>query len=240
MLLLNATNALNGDPFIIADESFASLGLSLAPFSMARAVYMSAAYPGVLDPVVLRSGSAESAQASRSAILVYDGGTVDNLGVKTLLTLLSQRAERESLAATFPQGCLVIAVDATPRIGSKNSKPLPASTVLLKSNRREVLERIGIPAERQDRTMFGTFAVGTGSSQSTCRSWHLSLRQLSDEEPLGARVTRIETNLGLDRADQDALAQAARTLVQRALTEAGDQDLLPEPLRSVHPTGAKE
>lgn len=216
-LLLNAANALNGDPFIITDESFASLGSSLAPFSVARAVYVSAAYPGVLEPVLLRNGSPE---AARSDVLLYDGGTVDNLGVKTLLTLLNKSVERASLATAFPQGCLVIAVDATPRSGSENSQPLPASTVLLKSNRREVLERVGMPADQQDRARFSSFTVGRNGKQSDCRFWHLALRHLPDSDPLGAKVTRIATSLKIETGDQEALVAAAKRLVEEGREQA--------------------
>ncbi|MEK7237690.1 MAG: patatin-like phospholipase family protein [Nitrospirota bacterium] len=225
-LLLNATNALTGEPFVISDESFATLDAPLASYSLARAVYMSAAYPGVFEPVVLRNGAAESGGSSRPAVLAYDGGSVDNLGVTTVLNLLNKIAERESFAAAFPNGCLVLSVDATPRIGRENTQPLTASTVLLQSNRREVLERVGIPADQQDRTMFGTFTVGRNGSGSACRFWHLSLRQLSDEDSLGARAARMKTSLGLDPADQEALVRAAERLVQYALREAEGREIV--------------
>lgn len=219
-LLLNATNALTGEPFVISDESFAVLDAPLASYSLARAVYMSAAYPGVFEPVALGREVVESGQSARPAVLAYDGGTVDNLGVTAVLNLLNKTAERESFAAAFPKGCLLLSVDATPRTGAENAQPLTASTVLLQSNRREVLERVGIQADQQDRTMFGTFMVGRNGSGSACRFWHLSLRQLPDHDPLGARVTRIKTNLGLDQSDQAALIQAAEHVVQQALDRA--------------------
>lgn len=219
-LLLNATNALTGEPFVISDENFAALDAPLASYSLARAVYMSAAYPGVFEPVALGREVVESGQSARPAVLAYDGGTVDNLGVTAVLNLLNKTAERESFAAAFPNGCLLLSVDATPRTGAENTQPLTASTVLLQSNRREVLERVGIQADQQDRTMFGTFMVGRNGSGSACRFWHLSLRQLPDHDPLGARVTRIKTNLGLDQSDQEALIQAAEHVVQQALDRA--------------------
>jgi predicted acylesterase/phospholipase RssA len=219
-LLLNATNALTGEPFVISDESFAALDAPLASYSLARAVYMSAAYPGVFEPVALGSDVVESGRSARPAVLAYDGGTVDNLGVTAVLNLLNKTAERESFAEAFPKGCLLISVDATPRTGAENTQPLTASTVLLQSNRREVLERVGIQADQQDRTMFSTFMVGRNGSGSACRFWHLSLRQLPDHDPLGARVTRIKTNLGLDQSDQEALIQAAEHVVQQALDRA--------------------
>ena len=210
-LLLNATNALTGDPFVISDESFATLSSSLASFSVSRAVYMSAAYPGVFDPVTLPS----SEPALHPAVLAYDGGPADNLGIKTLVNLLGKADQRTALTTQFPKGCLIIAVDATPRITSMNNQPLSASTVLLKSHRREVLERVGIAEEQQDRTMFSTFTVN--GSQSVCTFWHLALRQLPDDDPLGARVTRIKTSFGLETSDQDALIRAAHQLIEQGI-----------------------
>ena len=210
-LLLNATNALTGDPFVISDEGFAHLSSPLSSFSISRAVYMSAAYPGVFDPVTLLS----SEPALHPAVLAYDGGPADNLGIKTLVNLLGKADQRAALSAQFPEGCLIIAVDATPRISSEKDQPLSASTVLLKSHRREVLERVGIVEEQQDRAMFSTFTVN--GSQSICMFWHLALRQLPEDDPLGAKVTRIKTNLGLEQADQDALIRAARQLIEQGV-----------------------
>jgi hypothetical protein len=64
--------------------------------------------------------------------------------------------------------------------------------------------------------MFSTFAVN--GSQSVCTFWHLALRQLPEDDPLGAKVTRIKTNLGLEQADQDALILAARQLIEQSLS----------------------
>ncbi|MEQ1794545.1 MAG: patatin-like phospholipase family protein [Nitrospira sp.] len=226
-LLLNATNALTGDPFVISDEGFAPLSSSLASLSVSRAVYMSAAYPGVLDPVSLAS----SEPSSQPAVLVYDGGPADNLGIKTLVNLLVKADKRAPLTAQFPKGCLIIAVDATPRIASDTNQPLSASTILLKSHRREVLERVGMTEDQQDSAMFSTFAVN--GSQSACTFWHLALKQLSDDDPLGAKVTRIKTSLGLERADQDDLIRAAHQLMEQGMKSLRDEGVGPVFLREL-------
>ncbi len=224
-LLLNATNALTGDPFVISDEGFSTLSSSLSAFSVSRAVYMSAAYPGVFDPVALPS----SEPASHQAVLAYDGGPSDNLGIKTLVNLLGKADRQAALTAQFPMGCVIIAVDATPRITSETNQPLSASTVLLKSHRREVLERVGIVEERQDRAMFGTFTVN--GSRAVCTFWHLALRQLPEDDPLGAKVTSIKTSLGLEQADQDALIRAARRLIERSINTLQEEGVGPVFLR---------
>ncbi len=222
-LLLNATNALTGEPFVLSDETFAALHLPLAPFSIARAVYTSAAYPGVLEPMALFDGADSAGTPAVPSIIAYDGGPADNLGVRTLMTMVDRSLKGRSYEEAFPRGCWIIAVDATGRFDNLRHEPLSAATVLLKSHRREILELAGIPADQQDHTRFGSFRTGHEAGGDSCRFWHLALRQLSDDEALGVRVTRIRTNLGLERADQEDLARAARILVDQARTEATTQ-----------------
>lgn len=230
-LLLNATDALTGEPFVISDESFAGLASPLSSFGVARAVYMSAAYPGVFNPVPLYGNASSSGATTRPTLLAYDGGPVDNLGVKTLVNLLRNADQGAPIAARFPEGCLIISVDATPRIAGEQDQPLSASTVLLKSQRREVLEGVGIVAAQQDRKMFSTFSVN--GSQSACTFWHLALRQLPDTDPLGARVTRIKTSFGLEATDQDALIRAAHQLVEQGIKISRETEIGPTFLREV-------
>ena len=222
-LLLNATNALTGEPFVLSDETFAALHRPLAPFSIARAVYTSAAYPGVLEPIALFDGADSAGTPATPAIIAYDGGPADNLGVRTLMTVLDRSLKSRSHEDAFPRGCWIISVDATGRFDNLKHEPLSAATVLLKSHRREVLELAGIPAEQQDHTKFGSFRAGHEAGGGSCRFWHLALRQLSDHDALGVRVTRIRTNLGLERGDQEDLARAARILVDQARNEATTQ-----------------
>jgi predicted acylesterase/phospholipase RssA len=222
-LLLNATDALTGEPFVLSDENFAALHRPLAPFSIARAVYTSAAYPGLLEPIALFDGADSAGTPAPPAIIAYDGGPADNLGLRTLMTVLDQSLKDRLREDVFPRGCWIISVDATGRFDNVKHEPLSAATVLLKSHRREVLELAGIPADRQDHTKFGAFRLGRRGGDGSCRFWHLALRQLSDHDPVGVRVTRIRTNLGLERADQEALARAARILVDQARTEATSQ-----------------
>lgn len=213
ILLMNATNALTGEPFIISDEAFRSLRLSLAPFSIARAVYMSAAYPGVLEPLAIPYGRARGHSSEQSPLLAYDGGAADNLGIRTLLQVLNDALSAQSLSDLFPRGCLVMSIDATGRQTNGPRIALSAAAALLRGHRRNVLELVGIPAAQQDVAMFGTFPVGSNGSGGTCHFWHIALRQLPDSDPLGARVTSIKTNLGLSAEDQASLVEAAARLV---------------------------
>jgi predicted acylesterase/phospholipase RssA len=219
-LLLNSTDALTGEPFVISDEAFSALHRSLAPVSVAQAVYMSAAYPGVMEPVPLYDGQVKSNQADRPVALIYDGGPSDNLGLRTLMRVLDQAVEARPVAELFPRGCLVISIDATGRMADGSTEPLSAAAVLLKSHRRAVLELAGISSSELDRAMFGHFPVGRNGMRGTCQFWHVALRRLSNSDALGSRVTQLKTNLGLTPDDQAALATAAEQLVSEGRAEA--------------------
>ena len=219
ILLLNATDALTGDPLVIAEERFAPLGIPLAPFSIARAVYMSAAYPGVLEPLKLTDGRAGMNGASSDPIFAYDGGAADNLGIRTLVQVLEEASASRSLRDLFPQGCWVVSIDATGRQRNDTQTPLSAAAALLRGHRRNVLELAGIPASQQDVAQFGTFRIGQDDAGGTCRFWHVALRQLPDSDPLGEQVTHIKTNLGLPAGDQAALMAAAARLVAKGFEE---------------------
>jgi hypothetical protein len=215
ILLLNSTDALTGDPLVISDEQFASLQLPLAPFSIARAVYMSAAYPGVLEPLAISNGETGRNGSGSFPVLAYDGGAADNLGIRTLMQVVEGALSGRSMADLFPQGCLLISVDATGRQKNESRKPLSAAAALLRGHRRNVLELAGIPASQQDAAMFGAFRVGQDGTGGICRFWHVALRQLPDSDPLGEHVTHIKTNLGLSAEDQAALIEAAARLVAK-------------------------
>lgn len=224
ILLLNATDALTGDPLVISDERFAALGQALAPFSIARAVYMSAAYPGVLEPLAIPYGHSEGAPSGLPPLLAYDGGAADNLGIRTLMQVVNEALSEQSMADRFPRGCLVVSIDATGRQLNERRKPLSAAAALLRGHRRNVLELAGIPVPQQDASMFGTFQVGMNGQGGTCRFWHIALRQLPDSDPLGDRVTHIKTNLGLSAEDQSALVTAAARLVAKGREEMHQAD----------------
>ncbi|MDP9131570.1 MAG: patatin-like phospholipase family protein [Nitrospirota bacterium] len=89
ILLMNATNALTGEPLIISDEGFHSLNQPLASFRIARAVYMSAAYPGVLEPLAIPYRKAGDGSSDQPPLLAYDGGAADNLGIRTLMLVVN-------------------------------------------------------------------------------------------------------------------------------------------------------
>ena len=212
-LLLNATNALTAEPVVLSDDLFAALRQVPASFPISRAVYMSASYPGLFPPLMLPPGEEMAVSGNGQGLTAYDGGTGDNLGVATLLRVLERAAAHQPLETNFPDGCLVIAVDATPRTKRIPTEPISAAAALLANNRRHILDRAGLAPSDQDRIMFSEFAVGQGAGR--CRFWHIALRQLSDDDPAEAQIARIPTNLGLDPNERDWLRVAASRLVER-------------------------
>ncbi|MFO0775211.1 MAG: patatin-like phospholipase family protein [Nitrospiraceae bacterium] len=210
-LLINATNALTGEPFVFTPAAMARVGLSQAELPVTRAISASTAYPDTLPLVRFRAAAATAASNTPSSLTLYDGGVADNLGVGTLLTLLDTADRERALSDQFPQGCLIIAVDATPR--SPDTTPLSAAAGLLRNNRRQMLARVGLSPSEQDREAVTTFAVGPQGGR--CMLWHVALRHLGDES-LGRRATSIPTNLRLSADDRTVLEQAAHQLVERS------------------------
>jgi len=59
------------------------------------------------------------------------------------------------------------------------------------------------------------------------------MRQLQDDDPLGVKVTRIKTSLGLEQVDQDALIRAAHQLMGRGIKTLRDEAIGPTFLRDI-------
>lgn len=126
----------------------------------------------------------------------------------------------------FPQGCLIISLDATPREDDEDghraqnrsvtdyfidSNFLNATDVMLLSIRREVLENVGLSRSRQDKARFSKFSFDGG--QSHCHFWHVALRHFQEDD----RAARIGTNFGLETWEQDLLTTAGTAIVREGL-----------------------
>jgi predicted acylesterase/phospholipase RssA len=187
---------------------------------------------------------------------LYDGGPADNLGLTTLVDVqlraicegaISEQVTTQQvisqktisaqtvcqagktpipITTLFPKGCVLIAVDATPRGRNRDLEHahvrrfadyvfdrnfLNATDVMLLSIRREVLENVGIKKEDIDKTMVATYPLP--GNNGSCQIWHLALRHLPEGDPLGDRVTDIETSFGIEVGEQEDLIQAAKRLV---------------------------
>lgn len=117
-LLINATDLQGGNSFVFRDDMFDDINSDLSKFPIAYAVAASAAVPVVMHQVTLRD---YSTIFERYRHLV-DGGVHDNLGITTLIeTYESQmdNAERAGAPDPFPNGALMIVVDARTRFDAK-------------------------------------------------------------------------------------------------------------------------
>ncbi len=228
-VLLNATVHNDHTRFTFTDDRFAALHSVLAKYRVANAVNASSAFPGVFQDVTLQ-WYLEPAQY----LHLYDGGPIDNLGVQALVEYLNRNILGTSLDQLFPNGCVILVIDATPasehpelneRRSSRSfidyfldTNALDAMDAMLMESRRSLLTNLGIPVGRQDQEMRGRLPVND-LRQCACEVRHVALRQLfylgeSDETELAERVTRIKTKFWLSEQEQDDLYQAAKLLMQ--------------------------
>ena len=238
-ILLNSTVHNDHSRFTFTDERFARLHSALALYPVANAVNASSAFPGAFQDVTL-----EWYMTPRQYVHLYDGGPIDNLGVQAVSEYINRNILGTSLKQLFPNGCLIVLIDATPAsehpelntVESSRSfidyfvdtNALDASDAMLLESRRTLLAGMGIPIPRQDQELRGRLPVND-RDQCGCEVRHISLRQLmyaGDEEMegLAERVTRIKTKFWIGEDEQNDLFTAAKLLMKRV----DDKKLLTE------------
>ena len=240
-ILLNSTVHNDNTRFTFTDERFATLHSVLAPYHVANAVNASSAFPGAFQDVTL-----QWYMEPMQFLHLYDGGPIDNLGVQAINQYINRNILGTSLDRLFPRGCVIIVIDATPSsdhtdLNSKQSSrsfidyfvdnnALDATDAMLIESRRSLLERMGIPVEKQDRETRGRLLVND-LRQCGCEVRHISLRYLlyagetdADEE-LAERVTQIKTKFWISEEEQNDLFQATK-LIMKLLD---DKQLLSDP-----------
>jgi predicted acylesterase/phospholipase RssA len=236
-ILLNSTVHNDHTRFTFTDDRFAALHSSLATYHVANAVNASSAFPGAFQDVTLQ-GYVEPPLY----LHLYDGGPIDNLGVQAILGYVNRNILGTSLDRLFPNGCVIIVIDATPSsehpdLNTRESdrtfidyfvdaNALDAMDAMLMESRRTLLARMGIPVEKQDQSMRGRLPVND-PRQCGCEVRHISLRHLlyageSEDTELAERVTQIKTKFWIAEEEQNDLFQAAK-LIMKLLD---DQQLL--------------
>ena len=237
-ILLNSTVHNDHTRFTFTDERFARLNSILARYHVANAVNASSAFPGAFQDVTLQK-YVEPPQY----LHLYDGGPIDNLGVQAIIEYMNRNILGTSLDRLFPNGCLMIVIDATPAsehpeldTGESSrsfidyfvdTNALDAMDAMLMESRRTLLARLGISVEKQDQEMRGRLPVND-PRQCGCEVRHVALRHLfyseSDDTGLAERVTQIKTKFWIGEREQNDLFQAAK-LIMKLLD---DQQLLSE------------
>src|SRR5215831_7649276 len=237
-ILLNSTVHNDHTRFTFTDDRFATLNSTLATYHVANAVNASSAFPGAFQDVTLQK-YVEPPQY----LHLYDGGPIDNLGVQAIVNYLNQNILGASLDRLFPNGCVIVIIDATPasdhpELNTNESSrtlidyfvdtnALDAMDAMLIESRRFLLAQMGIPVEKQDQEMRGRLLVND-PHQCGCEVRHVSLKHLlyaGDDEALAERVTRIKTKFWIGEEEQNDLFHAAKDLMKLL----DDRQLLTEP-----------
>lgn len=239
-ILLNSTVHNDHTRFTFTDDRFESLRSTLAAYPVANAVNASSAFPGAFDDVTLQK-YVEPPQY----LHLYDGGPIDNLGVQAVLEYLNRNILGTALDTLFPNGCLILVVDATPasehpELGSRqssrrwidyfiNTNALDAMDAMLRESRRSLLALLGIPVVEQDQQIRGRLPLND-LHQCGCEVRHIALRHLlysadsQEDEEFAARVTRIKTKFWISAEEQSDLFRAASLIMK----ELEDKKLLPD------------
>ena len=137
----------------------------------------------------------------------------------------------QPITKLFPEGCLVISVDAAPWGEDRDrhraevrrwtdyivdSNVVNATDVMLFHNRRATLEDFGIPKPKVDEHRFSTFSFD--DKNTFCRFWHIALRHIPADDDVGKKVHGIETSFNIEDNQQQALFDAAKRLVDEGFT----------------------
>lgn len=240
-ILLNSTVHNDHTRFTFTDERFAALNSVLARYHVANAVNASSAFPGAFQDVTLQKYVEPPLY-----LHLYDGGPIDNLGVQAVVEYMNRNILGASLDRLFPDGCLIIVIDATPASEHPDldthessrtfldyfidTNALDAMDAMLMESRRSLLARMGIPPEKQDQEMRGRLPLND-PHQCGCEVRHVALRHLmyagesDDETLLAERVTEIKTKFWIGEEEQNDLFRAAKLIMKllddkRLLSEA--------------------
>lgn len=117
-LLINATDLQSGRAFVFRDDMFDEINSDLSKYPISHAVAASAAVPVVMHQVTLRDFSTIFERYRH----LVDGGVNDNLGITTLVDTFEGQvaaAQRAGLPDPYPNGALLIVVDARTRFDAK-------------------------------------------------------------------------------------------------------------------------
>ena len=239
-ILINSTLRNDHTRFTFTDERFKEvLHSNLARYQVANAVNASSAFPGIFDDVTLQQYTDPP-----QYFHLYDGGPKDNLGVEAILELLFRAVAGTNLDALFPKGCMIFVIDASPASSNErladresdrtlldyfvNTNAIDASDVMLGDLRERILKEVGM--QSVDRDISGVVQMPDPHS-CRCEVRHVALRHLlyhewprSEDDEFVVRVTRIKTNFGISKDEQDDLFRAAKLLV----TELEASKLLPD------------
>ena len=212
-LILNATNGTSGrfgEPFTFTSESFDQLNSDINAYSLSRAVMASASFPAVFNYMTLRNHH-EGISADDEFTHVFDGGNFDNLGLESVLGILSTLERRGRKYDRL----VVILIDAYAESGGVSGRKsdsrkltdfivdtnfIDATDSLLKANRERVLKNFS--------SNFSNYLPNSGKAIF----YHIKFADVADTD-LQRDLNRIKTDFRIDPKDAERIDQAVKTLL---------------------------
>lgn len=220
-------------PFLFSTQQFFDIESNLARYQIADAVMASATFPGVFQYMTLKDFSVKpvptafydpedftpsvdgsTAYSKKTFLHLLDGGTWDNLGLKTLKRVM----ERSEIQEEGPPPVLVISIDAfLPFSGKDSQKPeardwpidyivdtnfMDAYDVLLASGRESAVETINtLVPEQDERKHF----------------MHITFTKLDKDMPVYKVVSEVSTDFSVKPYQAKCLKRAAQILVRKEI-----------------------
>ena len=208
-ILINATTLTDGRRFVFSEEYFKTLNSRVDTFPIANAVMASSAVPGAFHDMTLRDYSDGKRAAYEHLV---DGGSTDNLGVTTLLTMVKSLYS----GAGPPKGCFLFVVDAFayPQYPPHKRKAdiragidflldtnvaMASADALLMTRRLGLLDQLNVNARDAN---IEPFQLNAGDDRIRpdltprqdlrveCAVWHLSLQRLLSADFASEAVKR--------------------------------------------------
>jgi len=208
-ILINSTTLTEGKRFVFSEERFKVLNSRIDTFPIANAVMASSAVPAAFHDMTLRDHSATKAETYEH---VVDGGSTDNLGITTLLSMVKSLYSGKD----HPKGCFLFVVDSYPyprypphkhkadtRAGIDffldTNVAAASADALLMVRRINLLDQLNVDARGTniDPLQFNTgddrIRPDTAPHQDLrveCAVWHLSLQRLLSADFASEAVKR--------------------------------------------------
>ena len=238
-IVINATDLASGKGFSFTKTNFKKLCSSIGSYPIGRAVVASSAVPVVFSPIVMKNYSdrcpvepSKDNATYKQYLHLVDGGVVDNLGIRSLLNLVTENGnDFWQLMKTHKMEnnhrMVFIVVNASdsipPNIGEKRVAPSSSATlgaVTTIQSRRYNLETLNLLKSRfpawKSQVKKGRCAE---IKSPTCgdiefQMAELNFNQLPAEQ--ARELSLLETSLELPPEKVDLLIQAGRQLLRQS------------------------
>ncbi len=238
-IVINATDLASGKGFSFTKANFNKLCSKIGSYPVGRAVVASSAVPVVFSPIVMKNYSdrcpvdqANASSGFKQYLHLVDGGVVDNLGIRSLLQLVTEHNnDFWELMKTHKMKnnhrVVFIVVNASdsipPKIGLKRSPPSSASTlgaVTTIQSRRYNQETLSLLKSRFPEWKVQVKKGRCAEMKSpSCGDIDFQMAELNFNQlpaDQARELSLLETSLELPPQKVDLLIQAGRQLLRQS------------------------